>query len=209
VIVGVVSLQGSFREHCTALADLGVSPRPVRSHEDLSGIDALILPGGESTTLSMLMSKAGLVEPLRKEIELGMPVLGTCAGMIVLASRIIGGRPDQVSFGALDVTVVRNASGRQVASFEADVEMEGMEGGPFRAVFIRAPAVVETGPEVEVLASLDYDDKIGEKRPVACRQRNVIGCTFHPELTPDRRIHQMLLEAAYRPVGSGHGPGSA
>jgi len=182
--VGVLALQGDFREHMAAVRDLGAEASEVRLPHDLESIDALIIPGGESTTIGRLATLYGMIEPIRKHIELGMPTLGTCAGMIFLASAVTDG--DQPLIGALDATVERNAFGRQNESFEADLAVDGFEE-PVRAVFIRAPLVDRIGNEVEVLAS-------HEGRPVFVRQDNVLAAAFHPELTPDRRVHEMLID---------------
>jgi len=187
VKVGVLALQGAFAAHARALARLGAEPREVRTPDDLAEVDALVVPGGESTTISMLLDRAGLTEPLAARLAAGLPALGTCAGMILLGAEVLDGRPDQRCFGAIDVTVRRNAFGRQVDSFEADLDVDGLDGGPFRAVFIRAPVVERTGPDVEVLATVDG-------RPVVCRQGPVTVTAFHPELTDDLRLHQRFLE---------------
>ena len=184
--VGVLALQGATRPHARALADLGVAATEVRAVDDLEAVDALVVPGGESTTLSMLLDSSGLREPLAARLAGGMPALGTCAGMILLASEVLDGRPDQRSLGAIDLVVRRNAFGRQVDSFEADLEVDGMAGPPFPAVFIRAPVVERAGAAVEVLASV-------EGRPVLCRQGAIIVSSFHPELSDDHRVHELFL----------------
>ncbi len=184
--IGVVALQGAFARHAEALAALGAEPIPVRTADDLAGVEAVVLPGGESTTMSRLLETSGLFDPLAERLADGMPALGTCAGMILLARDILDGRPDQRSFGAMDVAVRRNAFGRQVESFEADLPVDGLPGGPFPAVFIRAPVVERLGPGVEVLASVDG-------RPVLCRQGRVLAAAFHPELSGDLRLHQQFL----------------
>jgi len=184
--IGVLALQGAAREHAQALSDLGAHPVLVRDPEDLSGVDALVLPGGESTTMSMLLDSAELRAPVGERLAAGMPVLGTCAGMILLAREVLDGRVDQESFGVVDLSVRRNAYGRQVDSFEADLSVSGLPGGPFRAVFIRAPVVERAGPDVEVLAEVD-------ERPVLCRQGSVVVAAFHPELSGDLRIHELFL----------------
>jgi 5'-phosphate synthase pdxT subunit len=165
--VGVLALQGAVAAHAEALAALGAAPVEVRTAADLSGVDALVLPGGESTTLSRLLTTSGLFDALAERVEAGTPVLGTCAGMILLAGEVLDGRPDQRCLGALDVSVRRNAFGRQVESFETELEVEGLDGGRFPAVFIRAPVVERAGDDVEVLARLDG-------RPVLCRQGPVL-----------------------------------
>jgi 5'-phosphate synthase pdxT subunit len=187
VKVGVLALQGAFAAHVRAFAELGADAREVRTPADLADVDALVLPGGESTTMSMLVESSGLAEPLAERLRAGMPALGTCAGMILLGAEVLDGRPDQRCFGAVDITVRRNAFGRQVDSFEADLRIEGLPGGPYRAVFIRAPYVERAGDAVEVLAAVDG-------RPVLCRQGAVTVAAFHPELTGDLRLHQRFLE---------------
>jgi 5'-phosphate synthase pdxT subunit len=175
--VGVLALQGDFEAHARVIRALGAQPREVRVPGDLEGLDALIIPGGESTVITLGIEREGLAEPLRDLVHKGTPVLGTCAGMIML---------DRNHLGLLDVTTQRNAFGRQVRSFEADLDVTGLEGGPMHAVFIRAPWVAEHGPEVEVLASV-------EGHPVAIRQDNMLAVSFHPELSGDSRLHEMLL----------------
>ena len=187
--VGILALQGDVREHATALAELGSHVVEVRTPDDLAGIDALVLPGGESTTMSLLLGSAGLFEPIAARLHDGMPAFGTCAGMILLASEVLDGRPDQRGFAAMDIAVRRNAFGRQVDSFEADLRLHGMPtaaGGTFPAVFIRAPVVERAGPGVEVLATI-------HGRPVLCRQGPVLAAAFHPELSGDLRIHQLFV----------------
>lgn len=179
--VGVLALQGDFEEHLLALEDVGVAAAPVRTAEQLARVGALILPGGESTSVAKLMDAYDLREPLRGFARAGKPVWGTCAGLILLAERLVEGLPEPL--GLMDMLVRRNGFGRQVDSFETDVDVAGLDGGPFHAVFIRAPAVVETGPAVEVLARLD------DGTVVAARQGNLIATAFHPELTTDRRLH--------------------
>jgi 5'-phosphate synthase pdxT subunit len=180
MIVGVLALQGSFEAHSKVIRDLGAEPREVRVPADLEGLDALIIPGGESTTMTLGIEREGLAEPLRELVRAGTPVLGTCAGMIML---------DREHLGVLDITTRRNAFGRQIHSFEADLDLDEVPGGPVHAVFIRAPWVADRGPEVEVLASVD-------DHPVAVRQGNVLALSFHPELTGERRLHQLLLASA-------------
>lgn len=183
--VGVLALQGDFEEHIVALEDVGVPAAPVRTAEQLARVGALILPGGESTSVAKLMDAYDLREPLRGFARGGKPVWGTCAGMILLAERLVEGRPEPL--GLMDMLVRRNGFGRQVDSFETDVAVAGLDGGPFHAVFIRAPAVVETGPAVEVLARLD------DGTVVAARQGNLLATAFHPELTTDRRLHALFV----------------
>ncbi|MHB8694468.1 MAG: pyridoxal 5'-phosphate synthase glutaminase subunit PdxT [Solirubrobacteraceae bacterium] len=175
--VGVLALQGDFEAHGKLLAKLGASSREVRVVADLDGLDALIIPGGESTTITLGVEREGLAEPLRQFARSGAPVLGTCAGMIML---------DRDHLAVLDVSVRRNAFGRQLRSFEADLKIAGIEGGAVHAVFIRAPWVESYGPEVEVLASVD-------EHPVAVRQGNLLAVSFHPELSGETRIHALLL----------------
>jgi 5'-phosphate synthase pdxT subunit len=178
--VGVLALQGDFEAHAKILGALGASAREVRVPADLDGLDALILPGGESTVMTLGIEREGLGEPLRALAAAGTPILGTCAGMIML---------DRDHLGILDILAERNAFGRQLHSFEADLEIEGVAGGPVHAVFIRAPWVRETGPNVGVLADVDG-------HPVAIRQGNVVAISFHPELTGERRLHELLLGLA-------------
>jgi 5'-phosphate synthase pdxT subunit len=187
VKVGVLALQGAFARHAACLTALGAEAREVRTPADLAEVDALVLPGGESTTMSMLLESSGLFDPLAVRLHDGLPTLGTCAGMILLGSEILDGRPDQRCFGAVDISVRRNAFGRQVDSFEADLALPDLAGGPFRAVFIRAPFVERTGADVEVLATVDG-------HPVLCRQGAVTVAAFHPELTPDLRLHERFLK---------------
>jgi 5'-phosphate synthase pdxT subunit len=182
--VGVLALQGDVREHLRLLDELGAHGSEVKHPEQLEDVDALVIPGGESTTIGKLAARFGVLEPLRGAIDDGLPVYGTCAGMILLASAVTEG--DQPLIGALDVVVKRNAFGRQNESFEADLEIEGLDE-PFHAVFIRAPWIEKVGSEVEVLADID-------EHPVMVRQGTLLATSFHPELTGDGRIHRMLLE---------------
>jgi len=191
-LVGVLALQGDFREHEQVLQGCGVSTRRVRTVEELEGIDALVLPGGESTTMSNLALRWGLMEPLRALVRGGLPAYGSCAGMIMLADRIEGGRPDQETIGGLDVTVRRNAFGRQVDSFEADLDMPVLGERPVHAVFIRAPWVEQVGPDVEVLGTVAAGPAAG--KIVAVRQGNLLATSFHPELTGDTRVHAYFVE---------------
>ncbi|MDQ4134441.1 MAG: pyridoxal 5'-phosphate synthase glutaminase subunit PdxT [Actinomycetota bacterium] len=184
--VGVVALQGAVRRHAEAVSALGAHAVEVRRPQDLAGIDGIILPGGESTTMSRLLATSGLAEPLAEALAEGLPALGTCAGMILLSAEILDGRPDQRSFGAVDIAVRRNAFGRQVDSFEADLDIDGLPGGSFPATFIRAPVVERVGAGVDVLATVDG-------RPVLCRQGPVVVAAFHPELSDDLRLHQRFL----------------
>lgn len=185
VKAGVLALQGDFREHARVLADLGASPLEVRTPADLAGVDVLAIPGGESTTISKLAQSAALVEPIIERANAGMPILGTCAGMIVMAERVEDGDP---LLGLVDVTVRRNAYGRQVDSFEADLEVDGIEH-PVRGVFIRAPVVEAVGDGVRVLAS-------HEGRPVVLEQGNLLLASFHPELVGETGLHGYLLGKA-------------
>ena len=193
--VGVLALQGASQRHAEALSALGAHPVEVRTPEDLSGVEGLVLPGGESTTMSRLLDLSGLFEPLAERLRGGMPAFGTCAGLILLAGEVLDGRPDQRSFGVLDVAVRRNAFGRQVDSFEADVDVDGLAGGRFPAVFIRAPVVERVGEGVEVLASIPgVPGPEGlTSRPVLCRQGPVLAAAFHPELSDDLRLHKLFL----------------
>jgi pyridoxal 5'-phosphate synthase pdxT subunit len=184
--VGVLALQGDVGEHAQALAELGAEPVEVRRPHHLSGVDALVLPGGESTTMSKLLESSDLFEPIASRLREGMPTFGTCAGMILLATEVLDGRGDQRSFGAVDLAVRRNAFGRQVDSFEAELDVEGLPGGAFPAVFIRAPYVERAGDTVEVLARVDG-------HPVLCRQGPVMVAAFHPELSGDLRLHELFL----------------
>ena len=178
---GVLALQGDFREHAHVLADLGIAPVEVRRPDDLAQVDLLVIPGGESTTIGKLAASAGLVEPIRARTAQGMPMLGTCAGMIVMAQRVEGGQP---LLSLVDITVCRNAYGRQVDSFESDVEVDGIDH-PVRAVFIRAPIVEYVGPEVTVLAE-------HEGHPVVLEQGNLVVASFHPELAGETRLHEYV-----------------
>jgi 5'-phosphate synthase pdxT subunit len=177
LVVGVLALQGDFEAHSRTLRQLGAEAREVRTPDDMEGLDALVIPGGESTTIEKLIASAGLEAALRTHHEAGRPILGTCAGMIVC---------DAEHLGFIDASAKRNAFGRQLQSFEADLEVEGAGDEPLRAVFIRAPWVERRGPEVEVLASY-------EEHPVAIRQGSVLACAFHPELTDDPRFHAIFM----------------
>ena len=190
--IGVLALQGDVREHLFALAESDVLARPVRRPEEVDQVDALVIPGGESTTMSNLAITFGLIEPIRKRIAGGMPVYGSCAGMIMLASTVLDGRPDQESFAGIDMTVRRNAFGRQVDSFEAAVAIDDIAGGDFQAVFIRAPWVEEVGEQVSVLGRVTSGPAAG--RIVAVRQGNLLATAFHPELTGDLRVHRYFVE---------------
>ena len=191
ITVGVLALQGDVRNHVQLLSATGVRAVGVRTPAELEGVDALVLPGGESTAISLLLETSGLLHPLRSRLEKGMPAFGTCAGMILLARRVLDGRPDQHRLHAIDLSVRRNAFGRQVDSFETDLEVRGLAGPPLHAVFIRAPVVEEAGPGVEVLATVAGSD--GEQHPVLCREGPVLAAAFHPELAGDARLHEMFL----------------
>ena len=192
--VGVLALQGDVTEHGAALADLGVAHRPVRRPQDLDGIDGIVLPGGESTTMSVLLDSSALTGPLAAALAGGLPAFGTCAGMILLARAVTDGRPDQRSFGTIDLSVRRNGFGRQVASFETDLEVPALAGGPLHAVFIRAPMVDAAGADVDVLARVPAAvTGNGTGSPVLCRQGSVLVSAFHPELTEDRRLHAYFV----------------
>ncbi len=186
--VGVLALQGDFREHMAMVRALGADAVEVRTPGELESIDALIIPGGESTTIGRLATAWGMMDPLRERIEAGMPTLGTCAGLIFLAAGAVGS--DQPQLGVLDVVVARNAFGRQVDSFEADLDVSGLDR-PFHAVFIRAPWIEKTGADVEVLASIP--DAEGREHAVLVRQGAIVAAAFHPELTDDDRIHRLAL----------------
>ena len=190
--IGVLALQGASAAHAEALRRLGAEPVAVKTPTDLEGVDGVVLPGGESTTISFLLDSNELRRPLAERLAAGMPAFGTCAGMILLATDVLDGRPDQTSFGAIDLVVRRNAFGRQVDSFEADLDVAGLDA-PFHAVFIRAPGVESSGAGVEILAVVDG-------RPVLCRQGAIMVTAFHPELTDDLRLHEMFLESFDREV---------
>ncbi|MGK5739677.1 pyridoxal 5'-phosphate synthase glutaminase subunit PdxT [Micromonospora sp. URMC 103] len=191
-VIGVLALQGDVREHVAALEAASAQARPVRRTEELDAVDGLVIPGGESTTISKLVDIFALREPIDKRIAGGMPVYGSCAGMIMLASEVLGGRPDQRGFDGIAMTVRRNAFGRQVDSFEAPVSITGVAGEPFHAVFIRAPWVERVGDGVEVLGRVTDGPAAG--RIVAVRQGNLVATSFHPELTGDRRLHGYFVD---------------
>lgn len=186
VRVGILAVQGDVREHARALAAVGACPVPVRSVEELHGVAGLVLPGGESTAIIRLLRRYRLLEPLRAAVGSGLPTFGSCAGLILLARQIVDGEEGQEAIGGLDVSVRRNAFGRQVASFETRLDFAGLDGGPLPAVFIRAPWVEQVGPSVQVLAR-------HEGRVVAVRQGVLLGTSFHPELTPDTRVHAAFV----------------
>jgi 5'-phosphate synthase pdxT subunit len=188
--VGVLALQGDVREHVTMLEGLDVDVVRVRHPEDLDDLDGLVLPGGESTTIAYLLTTSGIRPVLEEKIQSGFSVMGTCAGLILLSTEILGGRTDQWSYGALDIAVRRNGYGRQIASFESPVAVLGV--GTVPGVFIRAPKIERWGSDVQVLAMLDHGD--GE-HPVLVRHGNIWGCAFHPELTPDARVHQLFTDS--------------
>ena len=194
-VVGVLALQGDVPEHLRALEAAGARPAAVRRPEELDRVDGLVIPGGESTTLWRLSVAFDVLDPLRKLIGEGLPAFGSCAGMIMLADRLADGVEGQQTYGGIDMTVRRNAFGRQVDSFERDITLGGVGAdtgvteGPFRAVFIRAPWVEQTGPGVAILGT-----ELGTGRIVAVRQGQLLATAFHPELTPDRRIHQLFVD---------------
>ncbi len=205
--VGVLALQGDFREHIELLRALGAEAFEVKGPAELQRAEALVLPGGESTTMSLLLESSGLVEPLAQRLAQGMPAFGTCAGMILLATEVLDGRADQHHFGVIDISVRRNAFGRQRDSFEADLDVDGL-AAPLHAVFVRAPVVEKAGPDVEVLATVTVDGAsahfsvegtsvagTGAHKPVVCRQGPVLVTSFHPELARDGRLHELFLRS--------------
>ena len=183
--VGILAIQGDFLEHRQMLGSIGVEAVEIRLPQQLDGIGGLIIPGGESTTIAQLIDIYGFRPVLKDRACKGMPVWGTCAGMIVMADRLVDRRPEPL--GLMDIEVSRNAFGRQLDSFESDVQVKSVDGAPFRGVFIRAPVVTDVGNEVEVLARLD------DGRPVAVRQDRLLATAFHPELTPDSRVHELFV----------------
>ena len=189
--VGVLALQGDFREHLVSLQACGADASLVRTYEEISGVEALVIPGGESTTIYKLAKNFDLLELIRKKIKGGMPTYGSCAGMILVADKILDPASGQETFGGIEMTVRRNAFGRQVDSFEVDLDIKGIGAPPVSAVFIRAPWVDSLSSRVEVLASVEID---GELHPVAVRQGSVLATSFHPEITSDNRIHKFFLE---------------
>jgi 5'-phosphate synthase pdxT subunit len=188
-LIGVLALQGDVREHVRALQAAGARSTLVRRPDELESVDGLIIPGGESTTLWRLAMSFEMLEPLRKILSAGLPAFGSCAGMIMLADRLVDGVDEQQTFGGIDMAVRRNAFGRQVDSFESDISLTGVTGPPLRAVFIRAPWVEQAGDEVEILGT---DERAG--RIVAVRQGPLLATSFHPELTGDPRIHQLFVD---------------
>lgn len=190
-VIGVLALQGDVREHLEALRASGAEAVTVRRSSELASVDGLVIPGGESTTMSRLLVVFDLLEPLRQRLREGMPAYGSCAGMILLASEILDTRPDAQCLSGLDITVRRNAFGRQVDSFEEDLDFAGVVGAPMRAVFIRAPWVERVGESVEVLATVPEGPAAG--RVVAVRQGGVLATSFHPEVTGDRRVHELFV----------------
>ncbi|MGW4355417.1 pyridoxal 5'-phosphate synthase glutaminase subunit PdxT [Nocardia sp. NPDC004582] len=195
--IGVLALQGDVREHLHALEACGAQAVPVRRESELAAVDGLVIPGGESTTISKLLEVFELLEPLRQRLRDGLPAYGSCAGMILLASEVLDTRPDMQALHGIDMTVRRNAFGRQVDSFETDLDFAGLTDGPVRAVFIRAPWVERAGDGVEVLARVPSGPAAG--RIVAVRQGNVIATSFHPEVTGDLRVHKLFVDTAVRP----------
>lgn len=191
-VIGVLALQGGVREHVRALEHAGARARGIRRPDELDSVDGLVVPGGESTTMWRLAVAFDLLEPLRERIASGLPAFGTCAGMIMLADRIEGGVPGQQTIGGIDMTVRRNAFGRQNASFEAPVEVAGVDGGPVEAVFIRAPWVESVGPAARVIGRVPRGDQAD--RIVAVRQGRLLATSFHPELTGDTRVHRLFVD---------------
>ncbi len=194
--IGVLAVQGDVREHLRALEAAGATATRVRRPEEIDTIDGLVIPGGESTVIDKLVRAFGLREPLRARLSAGLPAYGSCAGMILLADRIVGGRPDQQTLGGLDITVRRNAFGRQVDSFEEDLHIRQLGPEPVRAVFIRAPWVEQVGPDVEVLARVETGPAAG--RVVAVRQGPILATSFHPEITGDYRVHRYFVDLVER-----------
>ena len=190
--IGILALQGAFGAHQRVLTDLGASVTLVRGVEDLNGLDGIVLPGGESTTMSMLLDSSGITAPLREQVRNGFPVFGTCAGLILLAEKIVDGRADQQQLGGLAITSRRNGYGRQIDSFEASISIcEAQNTFSMNGVFIRAPRIEKVTGDVEVLGTVNGD-------VVLVRQGNILGATFHPELSDDRRVHEMFLKTVLR-----------
>ena len=195
--IGVLALQGDVVDHRRALEAAGARAVPVRRASELDAVEGLVIPGGESTTMSKLLEIFDLFDPVKKRLDEGMPAFGSCAGMIMLAEEVLDGRPDQRSFGAIPMTVRRNAFGRQVDSFETEIGIEGMDGGPFHAVFIRAPWVERIGAGVAVLGRVDGGGDTGRApggRIVAVRAGACLATSFHPEVTPDARVHEYFVD---------------
>ena len=190
--IGVLAVQGDVREHLHVLEEAGARATPLRRPSELEAVDGLVIPGGESTTIDKLVRAFDLFDPLRARLEAGLPAYGSCAGMIMLADRIADGRPDQQTLGGIDMTVRRNAFGRQVDSFEHDLHIRAIGGSPMRAVFIRAPWVEDVGDDVEVLARVE--DGVAAGRIVAVRQGPLLATSFHPEVSGDHRFHQLFVE---------------
>ena len=190
--IGVLAVQGDVREHLHVLEEAGARATPLRRPSELEAVDGLVIPGGESTTIDKLVRAFDLFDPLRARLEAGLPAYGSCAGMIMLADRIADGRPDQQTLGGIDMTVRRNAFGRQVDSFEHDLHIRAIGGSPMRAVFIRAPWVEDVGEDVEVLARVE--DGVAAGRIVAVRQGPLLATSFHPEVSGDHRFHQLFVE---------------
>ncbi|MBI3921771.1 MAG: pyridoxal 5'-phosphate synthase glutaminase subunit PdxT [Armatimonadetes bacterium] len=186
--IGVLALQGDFAKHIDSLHRCGAEAFPLRYAEELGAVDGLVIPGGESTTVGKLMDRFGITEPLRERAVAGLPVYGTCTGLILLAKEILDSRQPRI--GVMNITVERNAYGRQIDSFEADVSIQSVEGGPFRAVFIRAPIIRSVGESVEVLCEHNGN-------PIMARQGSLLGTSFHPELTDDLRVHQYFLSMTH------------
>ena len=195
-VIGVLALQGDVREHLAALRAAGADARPVRRPEELAELDGLVVPGGESTTMGKLAARFGMLEPLRAAVRAGLPAYGSCAGMIMLADAVLDAPADQETIGGLDMTVRRNAFGRQVDSFESAVRLAGVDGPPVHAVFIRAPWVEEVGPGVEVLGRVEGGPADG--KIVAVRQGRLVATSFHPELTGDHRVHALFVDLVRR-----------
>ncbi|TFV46857.1 pyridoxal 5'-phosphate synthase glutaminase subunit PdxT [Blastococcus sp. TF02A-35] len=204
-VVGVLALQGDVREHLAALGAEGAQARPVRRPEELAAVDGVVVPGGESTTIAKLADRFGMLEPLRDAVRSGLPAYGTCAGLVLLADRLVDAPAGQPTVGGLDVTVRRNAFGRQVDSFESTIRLVGLDGPPLQAVFIRAPWVEEAAAGVQVLGRVEGGPADG--RIVAVRQGNVVATSFHPELTGDRRVHALFVDIVRRHLAERAGVG--
>jgi pyridoxal 5'-phosphate synthase pdxT subunit len=190
-LIGVLALQGDVREHVAALAGCGARVRPVRRPEELDGLDGIVFPGGESTTIDKLSRSFGVREPLVAALRGGLPAYGSCAGMILLADRLLDAADGQQTFGGIDITVRRNAFGSQVHSFEGELDVKGVDGGPMHVAFIRAPWVEDAGPDVEVLGRVEGGEADG--RIVAVRQGSLLATSFHPEVTGDARVHELFV----------------